>query len=144
MELLDWTYILLGINPFGGIVTSIPFGLLVLDYPVWLVLLSSPPLAYVQVLAVDLGWSRLERLSWWSRLLARRRSPRVERLLAGRGAFLATFLTAPVVGPWAVMAFMRYARVPQRRVALPILLAMTAVTFVATALCRWAPQWFAS
>ena len=135
MDLLDLTYLLLGINPFGGIVTSIPYGLLVQEYSLWFVLLSSPPMAYVQVIAVDLGWGLLMRWGWWRRLLERRRSPRVERLMAGRGGFWATFVTAPVLGPWAVMAFMRYARVPQRRVALPILLSMGVVTLIAVGAC---------
>jgi hypothetical protein len=144
MSVLDWTYVFLGVEPLGGILASVPFGLLVLQYPVWLVLVTSPLLAYVQVVVVDVAWTGLERMAWWRGFLDRRRSPRVERLLAGRGAFWSTFAAAPLVGPWAVMAFMRYARVPQRRVALPILLSMTAVSLVTTALCLLVPALFAT
>jgi hypothetical protein len=60
----------------------------------------------------------------WRDLLERRRSARIERLLQSRGGFWITFVLAPLIGPWLVMAFMRTVRVPQRRVALPIFLAM--------------------
>jgi hypothetical protein len=135
-------YVALAINPFGGILIAIPLALLQFDLPLVPVVLSAPLLAYVQVPVVDLAWTLLERIPAWNRLLERRRSPRVERLLAGGGAFWTTFFSAPLIGPWAVMAFMRYARVRQRRVALPILLSMAAVTMVVTALCLAVPAFF--
>ena len=92
---------------------------------------AGTPLAYVQVLAVDLGWTWLARIPGWHRFLQRRRSVRVERLVAGGGSFWLTLLLAPLIGPWLVMAFMRYAQVPQRRVALPILIG---IAMVATAI----------
>ena len=70
----------------------------------------------------------------------RRRSPRVERLVAARGGFWLTLVLAPLIGPWLVMAFMRYAQVPQRRVALPILLGILgSASFVALA-CVFFPK----
>lgn len=136
------SYVALAILPVGGILLAVPLALLHLDYPIWLVLLTAPALAYIQVLIVDLGWSALERWPWWRRVLERRRSRRVERLVESRGAFWATFFAAGLISPWVVMAFMRYARLPQRRVALPIYLAMLTVTIVATAICVFVPEWF--
>lgn len=139
----DWGYVILSIQPFGGILASIPLAILALDYPWWLALLTAPALAYLQVPIIDLAWSLLERWPWFQRTLERKRSPRIERLLAGGGAFWTTFGAAPLVGPWVVMAFMRYAHVPQRRVALPIYLSMLAVGIVATALSVFVPGVFA-
>lgn len=117
-------FILLSINPFGGLLVSIPFAVFALGYPAWLAVASGIPLAYVQVIAVDAGWSWLARFDRWHAFLERRRSPRVERLLAAKGAFLLTMVLAPILGPWLVMAFMRYGQIPQRKVALPILLGL--------------------
>lgn len=142
MDALDLSYFLIAAQPFGGILVSIPLGYFSLDYPLWFLFVSSPPLAYVQVVVVDLLWTQLER---WPRLRAfldRRRSPRVERLLASRGAFWPTFTLTPLVGPWVIMAFMRYARIPQRRIALPILLSLTTVTVAVLAACTLVPHWF--
>ena len=50
--------------------------------------------------------------------------------MEARGAFWPTFLLAPVLGPWVVMAFMRYAQVPQRRIALPVLLGILATATI--------------
>jgi hypothetical protein len=142
MTALDWTYVFLAAEPLGGLLMAIPLGILKLDYPWWVTVLSGPPLAYLQVLAVDGLWSLLERWPWFVRTLERRRSARIERLLAGGAGFWATFAAAPLVGPWVVMAFLRYARIPQRRAALPILLAMLAVSLVVTAVCVLAPAAF--
>ncbi len=127
-------FALLAANPFGGLLIAVPFGMLRLGFPPWLLVVAGAPLAYLQVAAVDLGWSLLTRLGWWRRLLERRRSERVERLMRSRGGFWVTFVSAPVLGPWLVMAFMRYAQVPQRRVALPILLSLFATAAVVAAL----------
>lgn len=143
MDRGDVAFVLLAINPVGGLLVAIPLALLQLGYPLWLAVVTGVPLAYVQVLAVDLGWSVLSRWTWWSRLLERRRSPRIERLMASGGAFWPIALVTPFVGPWAVMAFMRYARVPQRHVAAPILLALTLVALAVGAICLWVPGWFA-
>jgi hypothetical protein len=132
-------FALLAANPVGGLLVAIPFGVLRLHYPAWLAIALGTPLAYVQVAVVDLGWSVLVRIPGWRRFLDRRRSVRVERLLASRGGFWITFAATPFLGPWLVMAFMRYAQVGQRRVALPIL-ASLACTAVAVALvCTFAP-----
>jgi len=141
MDGMDWAYVALAINPFGGLLIAVPFAVFQLDYSPWLILVSGPPLAYVQVVVTDLAGGILERWPWWKRMLEGKRSPRITRLLEGKGAFWSTFLAAPLVGPWVVMAFMRYAGVPQRRIALPILLSMLMITLLATAGCYLVPQW---
>ena len=134
----------LAINPVGGLLLAIPFAVLHLHYPSWLTVLTGVPLAYVQVLVVDMAWSALIRLPSWNAFLERRRSPRAERLMAAQGGFWITFAASPFLGPWLVMAFMRYAHVPQRRVALPILLALTCTAAAVCTVCATAPGWLES
>jgi hypothetical protein len=90
------------------------------------------------VIAVDLAWNTLARASWWRGQLERRRNARVERLMASGGGFWITFVLAPTVGPWVVMAFLRYAQVPQRRVVAPILLALLTTATIVAIGCSWA------
>lgn len=135
----DWAFVALAVNPVGGILVAIPFGVFELGYPPWLAALASIPLAYVQVLVIDLGWTALVRWGAWNRLLARLRSRRVERLMAAGGSFWTTLLFTPLLGPWVVMAFMRYAQVPQRRVAAPIVLGIAAAASATAILCLVAP-----
>jgi hypothetical protein len=139
---VDLAFVALAVNPIGGILIAIPFAILELGYPAPLAVALSVPLAYVQVVVVDLAWSLLEQWSWFRRLLERRRSPRVERLIESRGAFVPTFALTPFVGPWVVMAFMRYARVPQRRIAAPVLLAILTTASVIATLCVLVPESF--
>jgi len=138
----DVAFVLLAVNPLGGLLVAIPYGLFTLGYPVALVLALGVPLAYVQVAVVDGAWSALARWPRWERFIAARRSPRVERLAAGRGRFWGTMLVTPLVGPWLVMAIMRYAQVQQQRVAVPILLGLCWGASVITAACLLAPRLF--
>lgn len=135
-------FIMLSINPFGGLLVSIPLAVFKLHYPAWVAVVGGVPLAYVQVLFVDLAWDGLNRWDGFRSYLERKRSPRAEKLMASGGAFVPTMLFAPLIGPWVVMAFMRYARVPQRKVALPILLGLTWIATLITGACVYAPQWF--
>lgn len=80
------------------------------------------------------------RFGWWQRLLERRRSPRIERLTASGGAFWPIVALTPLVGPWAIMAFMRYAHVKQRHVALPILLGLTWIAMLIAVACLVVPE----
>jgi hypothetical protein len=137
----DLTYALLAVNPVGGLLAAVPWGVFEQHYSWALLLATGPLLGYVQVVIVDLAWGQLNRWAWWRSLLVGRRSPRVERLLQSRGAFVPVFLLTPIVGPWLVMACMRYARVPQRRVALPILASLFALTTVLVVVCAVAPRW---
>ncbi len=138
-----YVFATLAVNPVGGLVVAIPYAVLRLGYPAWLTVIAGVPLAYVQVIAVDLGWTWLGRIASWHRFLERRRSPRVERLIAARGGFWITLICTPLIGPWLVMAFMRYAQVPQRRVALPILLGLGLSATVTALLCVFVPRVFA-
>ena len=138
----DLFYVAQAINPIGGLAIAIPFAVIKLRYPPWFVMLTGVPLAYVQVLVVDFGWTTLNRLPVWRALIERRRSERLERLAASEGAFIPTAVLSPVIGPWLVMAVMRYARVPQRQVMAPILLAIFLFAAGATALSVYAPGLF--
>jgi hypothetical protein len=139
----DLSFVLLATNPIGGLLVAIPFAIFQLHYAVWLAALAGVPFAYVQVLVVDFGWDALIRIGWWKRLIERRRSPWIERLVASRGGFWITFLATPFIGPWLVMALMRYAQVRQRKVALPILLALTCTGGVIATACALVPRLFA-
>jgi hypothetical protein len=140
MQAGDYAFVTLAINPIGGLLVAIPFAVFKLSYPAWLAVIAGIPLAYVQVLGVDLGWTWLARIPGWHRFLERRRSARVERLVASGGGFWLTLVLAPLLGPWLVMAFMRYAQVPQRRVALPILLGLSAGASAVGLVCAFAPR----
>jgi hypothetical protein len=140
----DLAFGLLAVNPIGGLLVAIPFAVLELHYPVWLAIAVGAPLAYVQVAVIDASWSLLARIPGWERFLKRRRSPRVSRLMASGGGFWITFFATPLVGPWLVMAFMRYAGVRQRRVALPILASLTCTAAAVAWVCAFAPRAFGS
>jgi hypothetical protein len=143
MSASDAAFAALAANPVGGLLVAIPFAILRLHYPVWLAVLTGVPLAYLQVLAVDGAWGLLDRLPWWRRLLQTRRGAWVGRLIDSRGGFWVTFVASPIVGPWLVMALMRYTQVPQRRVALPIFLSMAVFATGLSLACVAAPQLFA-
>jgi hypothetical protein len=144
MHSTDLAFALLAANPFGGLLVAIPFAVLRLRYPMWLAIVVGAPLAYLQVAVVDVAWSWLARIPGWQRFLDRRRSPRVERLVTSRGGFWVTFLATPFLGPWLVMAFMRYAHVGQRRVALPILASLACTAAALALVCALAPRVFAA
>ena len=117
-------FVLLAVNPFGGLLFAIPYAQTVLHCSPWIAALIGWPLAYVQVAAVDLAWSSLTRWGWWERLIARRRTPRLERMAASTHMFWLVLLFGTILGPWLVMAVMRYAKVPQRRIAVPMALSI--------------------
>jgi FtsH-binding integral membrane protein len=143
MDSGDLAFSLLAANPIGGLLVAIPYAMLKLHYPAWLAVAAGTPLSYIQVLVIDQAWSWLVRVPAWRRFLERRRSPRVERLVASGGAFWITFVVTPFIGPWLVMAFMRYAQVRQRHVALPILSALACTAAVVAAVSALAPRAFA-
>jgi hypothetical protein len=133
----------LAVNPLGGLIAAIPFAILVLKWPAWVVVAAGVPLAYVQVVVVDVAWGSLARIQAWKDFLERRRSPRVERLVASGGRFWITFFATPLLGPWLVMAFMRYAHVRHGRVALPIALGLLCTAVVLATLSMAVPELFA-
>jgi hypothetical protein len=136
----DLGFVAMAINPIGGLLIAIPFAVFELGYRPWVALALGVPLAYVQVLAVDLLWTSIEKIPGFTPWLLRRRSPRVARLVESKGNFWATLLFSPLIGPWLVMAFMRYAAVPLRRVALPLLLGIVWSASGIAAACAWAPR----
>lgn len=117
-------FVALAINPFGGLVFAIPYAKVVLHVSPWIAALIGWPLAYVQVLAVDVLWKTLSRWAWWQRLVERRRTPRLERMASSRYMFWLILFFAPFLGPWLVMAVMRWAHVPHRRIAVPMALSL--------------------
>ena len=135
-------FALLAANPIGGLTVAIPFALLKLEYSPGLTVLAGVPLAYLQVLVVDLSWSRLERWGWWRRLIERSRGKWANRLVQSRGAFWITFLVTPIIGPWMVMALMRWAGVRQRHVAVAMLSSMVVAASVIATLCVVVPTFF--
>ncbi len=141
MDYGDWLYLAFAINPVGGLLVAIPWGVFDRDYPWPLLLASGPLLAYVQVVIVDVAFDGLNRLKFWRALLTKR-SVRTDRLLQSGGAFWPVFLLTPFLGPWSIMALMRYAGVPQRRIATPILSSLAALTAVLIVACRMVPTWF--
>ena len=138
------SFVLLAVNPFGGLLVAIPYAILKLHYPAWVATFVGTPLAYVQVAVVDLAWSVLGRWPAWDRFVLARRSKRIERIVASGGSFWVTFLATPFVGPWLVMAFMRYAQVRQGRIAAPILCALFCTAAVLAAVCDLVPRAFDS
>jgi len=144
MDSTDLAFVLLAANPFGGLLVAIPFAVLKLHYPMWLATVVGAPLAYFQVVVVDAGWSLLARIPGWQRFIERRRSARIGRLVASRGGFWITFFATPIVAPWLVMSFMRYAQVRQRRVALPILGSLACTAAILAWACVLVPRAFAS
>jgi hypothetical protein len=137
-------FVVLAINPFGGLLFAIPYAKAVLHMSPWWAALIGWPLAYVQVLFVDILWVSLSRIGWWQRLIVRRRTPRLERMISSKYMFWLILFFAPFAGPWLVMAVMRYANVPHRRIALPMALSLgwnaMGIAFVAVYAPRLLPR----
>ncbi|HEY1955625.1 MAG TPA: hypothetical protein VGH28_08430 [Polyangiaceae bacterium] len=117
-------FLVLAINPFGGLVFAIPYAKAVLGVSPWIGALVGWPLAYVQVIAVDALFETLKRIPWWQRLIERKRTPRLERMTSSPYMFWLIVLFGSFVGPWLVMAVMRYANVPHKRIAVPMALSL--------------------
>ncbi len=137
------SFVLLSLSPAPGLLAAIPLAILKLGYPPWFVLLTATPLAYVQVFAVHLLWESLQKLSFVKNVIENKRSARVDSMLATGGSFVPVFLATPVIGPWGVVIFMKYGRVPLRKVALPIAVSLACIALVVTGLCVYVPAFFA-
>lgn len=135
-------FILLAVNPVGGLLAAIPFAVLKLDYPAWVTVVAGVPLCYVQVVVVDLGWTQLERWNWFRRFVEQRRGKWARRLIDSRGAFWVTYGATPFLGPWLVMALMRFAGVPHRHVAVAMILSLVTTSSVIAGLCVFVPTLF--
>ncbi len=133
-------FVALAINPFGGLLFAIPYAKAVLGVSPWVAALVGWPLAYVQVLVVDVLWRTLHRIPWWGRLIERKRTPRLERMASSPYMFWMILAFGTFLGPWLVMAVMRYSNVPHRRVALPMALSIGWNAAVVAFLAVYAPK----
>jgi hypothetical protein len=141
---MSWTYVALFaiacVNPFGGLMVGIPIAVFKLDWPPWIAVALGVPLAYLQVVAVDLLWERLLAWPWWMRMIEKRRSQRLTDLLARDDAKIWLALFGVWAGPWLVTALARFSGHSVRRVALPLLFGLTYVGIGVAVACRLAPQ----
>ena len=133
-------FLALALNPFGGLLLAIPYAQAVLHVSPWLAAVAGWPLAYVQVALVDVLWSWLSRIEWWRRLIERKRTPRLENMTSSPYMFWLILVFGPFLGPWLVMAVMRYANVPHRRVAVPMALGSGWNAMGIAFLCAYAPR----
>jgi hypothetical protein len=140
LESGDLWFALLSYNPFGGLLVSIPFAVFHLKYSAMTALVAGVPFAYMQVPTVDVFWNQLNKWERFKRFVEGKRSPRIEKMMESKGAFWPILIFSPIVGPWLVMAFMRYANVPQRRVAAPLFLGLTWVGVLIASACVFLPQ----
>jgi len=113
-------FVVLAINPFGGLIFAIPYANAVMDLSPWFAAVIGWPLAYTQVVVVDVFWVGLDRWEWFHGLVERKRTPRLERMASSRYMFWLIAAFGGIIGPWLVMAVMRWARVPHRRIAVPL------------------------
>ena len=143
MTALVIAFVLASINPIGGLMVSLPLAIFKLHWPAWFAVLLGVPLAYVQVIVVDLFWQRLLAWPTWTRLVERRRSPRLEQILAHRYAPWLLAVASPWLGPWLVMAVARFGGRRQSQLALPLLFGLTYVGIGIAAICVYAPKWLA-
>jgi hypothetical protein len=132
-------WLLAGLNPFGGLFVGIPLAMFKLGWPPWLAVICTVPLAYGQVVAVDVLWERLLAWPWWVRQIETRRSPKLVALMERKDAKVWIALFGLWVGPWLVAALSRYSGQPVRRVAVPILLSITYVAIGTAFVCLYAP-----
>jgi len=117
-------FVALAVNPFGGLLFAIPYANVALGMSPWWAALIGWPLAYVQVVFVDVLWKTLWQIGGWRRLVERKRTPRLERMASSRYMFWLILLFGALMGPWLVMAVMRWANVPHRRIAVPMALSL--------------------
>ncbi|MDB4976919.1 MAG: hypothetical protein JWN48_5260 [Myxococcaceae bacterium] len=139
-----WTYIAIFvvacINPFGGMFVALPIAIFKLAWPPWFAVALSVPLAYVQVVVVDVLWERLAAWPWFRGVIEKRRSERLTNLLARDDAKLWLSIFGVWFGPWLVTAFARFSGHTVGRVALPLLFGLTYVAIGTAAVCKLAPE----
>ncbi|HRI51610.1 MAG TPA: hypothetical protein PLW65_15630, partial [Pseudomonadota bacterium] len=74
MAALILAFVLTSVNPIGGLLVSLPLAIFKLHWPAWFAVALGVPLAYVQVLVVDLFWQRLLAWPFFTRQVEKRRS----------------------------------------------------------------------
>jgi len=136
-------FVLTSVNPIGGLLISLPLAIFKIHWPAWFAVVLGVPLAYVQVLVVDLFWQRLLLWPFFTRQVEKRRSARLEKILAHRYAPWLLALASPWIGPWLVMAVARFGGRRQSEVALPLLVGLTYVAIGIALICVYAPKWLA-
>ncbi|HLT32114.1 MAG TPA: hypothetical protein VK013_18890 [Myxococcaceae bacterium] len=134
-------FLLTALSPIGGMTAAVPLAILGFGFHGWSAAAVGVLAAWSQALVVDLGWRLLERRAWWQRWLERRRSGWAARKLSvGHRLFWPVLLLTPLIGSWVVMALVRLIGVPQRRIALPMVLGLSLLGVVLVLLCEHAPQ----
>lgn len=133
-------FFVLCVNPFGGLMFAIPYAYGVLHLSPWLAAIIGWPLSYVQVVVVDLFWNALWKIAWWRRLIERKRTPRLERIAASKTMFWSVVAFGCFLGPWLVMAVMRLANVPHRRVGPALALSLLWNAALIAFLTLYVPQ----
>ena len=103
-------------------------------------LVLSVPLAYAQVIVVDVLWERLIAWPWFREMIEKRRSEKLTNLLARDDAKVWLAIAGPWAGPWFVTAVARFAGHSVGRVALPLLFGLTYIAIGTAAVCKLAPE----
>jgi hypothetical protein len=133
-------FVIACVNPFGGMFVAMPLALFKLEWPAWFACVLGIPLGYVQVIVVDLLWERLQAWPWWMQVIEKRRSPKLNELLAREDAKLWLAIFGVWAGPWLVAAITRYSGHAVKRVALPLLFGISYVTVGTALVCLYAPN----
>ena len=134
-------YVLVGLNPFGGLFLAIPLALFKLHYPTAVALFLSVALSFVQVLVVDFFWERLASWDAFVKFVDGKRSERLEGYLKSRWAGPWIALISPWVGPWLIMALARFAQMRLRQVGPALFAGLLYVGAITTGLCLFAPDY---
>ncbi|MDB4987923.1 MAG: hypothetical protein JWN04_3101 [Myxococcaceae bacterium] len=135
-------FVLAGLNPFAGLFMAVPFAIFKMEWPPWLAVVTAVPLAFAQVIVVDVLWERLIAWPWFRGVIEKRRNEKMTNLLARDDAKLWLSILGVWAGPWLVTAFARFAGHSVGRVALPMLFGLTYIAVGTAAVCKLAPQLF--
>jgi hypothetical protein len=134
-------FLLTAFSPIGGMTAAVPLAILGFGFHGWSAAAVGVFAAWSQALVVDLAWRLLERRPWWQRWLERRRTGwAARRLQVGNRLFWPVLFLTPLIGSWVVMALVRLMGVPQRRIALPMVLGLSLLGVLLVLLCEHAPQ----
>lgn len=134
-------FLLTAFSPIGGMTAAVPLAILAFGFHGWSAAAVGVVAAWTQALVVDVAWRSLERRGWWQRWIARQRAGWAgRRLRFADRLFWPVLLLTPLIGSWVVMALVRLMGVPQRRIALPMVLSLSLLGVALVLLCEHAPQ----